>query len=107
MTKSTDNDIKRLIKDNKKPKVKKNKKKMKSVKKAFWSLIIWALIMQTYVMVMIAKLQDTGSLMVVAGIVFGEIIAFFIGYLNYSLKIDIKSMDMNFNPNYDDEKGKY
>lgn len=85
----------------------KKKRKMKSIKKAYWFLTVWALLMQSYVLIMIVKLQDTMSLSIVAGVVFGELVAFYLGYLKYSRDIDLKHMDKNYRPDYDNEEGKY
>lgn len=92
------------------PKVKakkRPKRKMKTNKKFFMWLTIWAMIMQTYVLVMIVELRDTMTLSIVAGVVFGEIVLFYLGYLKYTLNIDLKHMDKNYNPNYDEEKNIY
>lgn len=101
LSKLSEKDLQKLTNNRKK------RKRMKTNKKAFLLLTIWAMIIQTYVMVMIVRLKDTMSLSIITGVVFGEIIAFYLGYLKYSEKIDIKSMDMNFNPNYDEENNIY
>ena len=85
----------------------KPRRKMKTNKKFFMWLTIWAMIMQTYVLVMIVELRDTMTLGIVAGVVFGEIILFYLGYLKYALNIDLKHMDKNYNPNYDEENNLY
>lgn len=91
----------------KKEKKKKRKKKMKSVKKAMWFILIWALIIQLYVMFMIARLGDTMSLAILAGTVFTEAFAAFLAYLSYKTKINLKNMEMNFIPDYDDKNNLY
>ena len=91
---------------NKKDKAK-PKRKMKTNKKFFMWLTIWAMIMQTYVLAMIVYLSDTSTLAIVAGVVFGEIVLFYLGFLKYSLDIDLKHMEENYNPNYDEENNLY
>lgn len=85
----------------------KKRKRMTTSKKGFLLLTVWAMAIQTYVMIMIVKLQDTTSLAIITGVVFGEIIAFYLGYLKYSRDINLVHMDKNYNPNYDEENGLY
>ena len=85
----------------------KPKKKMKTNKKFFIWLTLWAMLMQTYVLVMIIHLKDPMTLSIVAGVVFGEVVLFFLGFLKYTLNIDLKHMDKNYNPNYDEENNLY
>lgn len=83
------------------------KKRMKTSKKMLVIFMIWSLLIQTYVMLMIAQLQDTTSLSIIAGVAFVEVIAFYISYLRYQYGINMKSMEMNYDPNYDENKGVY
>lgn len=85
----------------------KPKRKMKTNKKFFVWLTIWAMLIQTYVLVMIIELRDPMTLGIVAGVVFGEVVLFFLGFLKYTLNIDLKHMDKNYNPNYDEENNLY
>ena len=86
---------------------KQQKRKMKTSKKTLWFFLIWALLIQTYVMVMIVELKDTASLAIITGVVFVEVVAAYLGYLRYSYGINMKSMELNYDPNYDENKGVY
>jgi hypothetical protein len=83
------------------------KKRMQTSKKFLWIFVIWALIVQSYVMYMIAQLQDTTSLSIITGVVFVEVVGAYIAYLRYQYGINIKSMEMNFDPDYNEHKGVY
>lgn len=97
MDKLTETELKSLLKSTKK------KRKINTSKRGFILLTIWAMAIQTYVMIMIVKLQDTTSLAIITGVVFGEIIAFYLGYLKYSRDINLAHMDKNYIKNYDEE----
>jgi hypothetical protein len=56
---------------------------------------------------MIAQLQDTTSLSIITGVVFVEVVGAYIAYLRYQYGINIKSMEMDYDPNYDEHKGVY
>jgi hypothetical protein len=56
---------------------------------------------------MIAQLQDTTSLSIITGVVFVEVVGAYIAYLRYQYGINIKSMEMNFDPDYNEHKGVY
>ena len=98
MDKLTETELKSLLKSTKK------KRKVNTSKRGFILLTIWAMAIQTYVMIMIVKLQDTTSLAIITGVVFGEIIAFYLGYLKYSRDINLAHMDKNYIENYDEER---
>ena len=83
------------------------KKRMQTSKKFLWIFVIWALLIQTYVMWMIVQLQDTTSLSIITGVVFVEVVGAYIAYLRYQYGINMKSMEMNFDPDYDENKGVY
>ena len=80
---------------------------MQTSKKFLWIFVIWALLIQTYVMWMIVQLQDTTSLSIITGVVFVEVVGAYIAYLRYQYGINMKSMEMNFDPDYDENKGVY
>lgn len=109
MSEFTKADIKKMkavIKSENKAK-KKKKKRLNTSKLGFLLLSIWAMAVQTYVMIMIVKLHDTTSLAIITGVVFGEIIAFYLGYLKYSRDINLAHMDKNYIPNYDSQEEDY
>lgn len=81
------------------------KRKMQTSKKFLWIFVMWALFIQTYVMVMIVALRDTMSLSIITGVVFIEAVGAYFGYLKYNYGINIKAMEENFDPNYDDNHG--
>jgi len=83
------------------------KRKMKTSKKLLYIFLTWVILIQAYVLYMIVQLQDTVSLSIVAGVAFVEAIALYVGYLRYNYGINLKSMEMNYDPNYDDNKGVY
>ena len=83
------------------------KKKMQTSKKLVWLALMWVVVIQIYVMVMIDKLGDTMSLGILATTVFAQFLTAIKLYFDYNAKINLKSMEMDFNPNYDDEEGIY
>lgn len=83
------------------------KRRMKDSKKLLRALLIWTLFMQSYVMVMIVRLHDTQSLAIITGVVFLQATAAYLGYLKYNYGINIKAMEQNFDPNYDENNGVY
>lgn len=105
-TKADIKKMKSIIKKEGKTK-RKNKKRLNTSKLGFLLLSIWAMGIQTYVMIMIAKLHDTTSLAIITGVVFGEVIAFYLGYLKYSKDINLMHMEKNYIPNYDDQEEDY
>lgn len=110
MSEFTKADIKKMkavIKNESKAKKKRRKKRMNTSKLGFLFLSIWAMAIQTYVMIMIVKLHDTNSLAIITGVVFGEVIAFYLGYLKYSRDINLMHMEKNYIPNYDDQEDDY
>lgn len=88
-------------------KCKTKKKRMKESKKLVRALLIWTLVMQTYVMLMIGWLRDTQSLAIITGVVFLQATAAYLGYLRYNYGINLKAMEEHFDPNYDENKGVY
>ncbi len=105
LTKADIKKMKSIIK--KEGKTKKKRKRLNTSKLGFLLLTIWAMTVQTYVMIMIVKLHDTTSLAIITGVVFGEIIAFYLGYLKYSKDINLMHMEKNYIPNYDEQEEDY
>jgi len=83
------------------------KRKMKTSKKLLYIYFSWVLVIQTYVLFMVAKLQDTVSLAIITGAVFTEAVILYVGYLRYQYGINLKSMEINYDPNYDENRGVY
>ena len=98
----TEKELEKMLKEKKKNK---KKRRMKTANKGLFFLIIWALIIQSYVMIMIAKLGDTTSLSILAGTAFTEAFGAYLAWLKYKEKINLKHMEKNYNPNYDEEEG--
>ena len=80
---------------------------MKTSKKAFWLFLTWCGCVQLFCAYMIYKMQDPTSLAIFTSTSVVEPVAIYKFYLGYNKDINIKDMDMNYNPNYDSERGLY
>ena len=83
------------------------KRRMKTSRKLLYIFAAWGLILQLYVLVMVWMLRDTMSLGIITGVAFAEMVVIYLGYLRYQYGINLKSMEMNYDPHYDDNQGVY
>ena len=87
--------------------LKKKKKRMSSNKKALFLAFAICAVLIVFTMLMIATGRDTGSLSILATAGVGILPIFYGIYNKAETKINLKHMEENYNPNYDEEKGIY
>lgn len=88
-------------------KPKKKKKRMSSNKKALFLAFGICGVLLTFTMLMIYLEKDTSSLSILATAGVGILPIFYNIYNKAETKINLKHMEENYNPNYDEEKGIY
>lgn len=86
---------------------KKQKRRMKFGKKVLASAFIACAVLVIFTMAMIYTGKDTTSLTILAGAGVGILPVMYGIYDNYNTKINLKHMEENYIPNYDEERGIY
>lgn len=86
---------------------KKGRRKMKTGKKALYSAIVICITILFFTMAMIYLEKDTGSLSILATASVGILPVMYGIYDFNSTKINLKHMEENYIPNYDDKQGIY
>lgn len=85
----------------------KKKRRMKFEKKSLIGVFFLCGILIAFTMWMIFQGKDTTSLTILAGAGVGCIAFVYERYEKYSNQINLKHMDMNYIPDYDERKGIY
>lgn len=88
-------------------KVKREARRMKTGKKALYSAYVICISLLAFTMIMIALGKDTTSLTILAGAGVGILPIMYGIYDHYNTKINLKHMEENYIPNYDEEEGIY
>lgn len=83
------------------------RKRMKSGKKALFLAFGICIVLIIFVMAMIFLGKDTSSLQILATAGVGILPVMYGIYENYSTKINLKHMEENYDPNYDENHGIY
>lgn len=107
MTETSNKDIKRLVKNNNMAKPIKSKKKMKTSKKAFWLGMTMSIGLIIFSAVMILMDKDTSTVSIFGGAGVACIPVLFGIYERYSNQLSLKHMEMDYNPNYDNDNNLY
>lgn len=84
-----------------------SKRKLKTGKKALGAAFTICGILLIFTMVMIVLEKDTTSLQIIAAAGVGILPIMYGIYDHYNTKINLKHMEENYNPNYDEERGIY
>lgn len=84
-----------------------SKKRMKFGKKALVAAFVICVILIIFTMAMVYMGKDTTSLTILAAAGVGILPVMYGIYDHYNTKINLKHMQENYNPNYDDERGIY
>lgn len=84
-----------------------NKKRMKTGKKVLAAAFALCSILIIFTMIMICMDKDTTSLSILATAGVGILPVMYGIYDNFNTKINLKHMEKNYNPNYDEERGIY
>jgi len=90
-----------------KKKREKEKRRMKTGKKALYSAYVICIALIAFTMIMIALGKDTTSLTVLATAGVGVLPVFYGIYDYHNTKINLKHMDENYISNYDEQEGIY
>lgn len=80
----------------------KKKKRLQTIKLALWLFVVWCLAIQIYCLIMIWRTGDSTSLSILTGASVGELVAIFKIYSDHSTKEKLKHMEMNYDPNYNE-----
>lgn len=97
----TEKELKALLKQ------KKKKRRMKTGKKAFWAGMIMSIALIVFSAIMVVLDKDTQTVAIFAGAGVACIALLFGIYEKHSTKINLKHMEKNYIPNYDEERGLY
>lgn len=84
---------------------KRKRRRMPTSKKALWLFVTWCLVIQIFCLVMIWRTGDSNSLAIFAGSSTAELIAVYKIYSDNSKAEKIKHMEMNYDPNYNENHG--
>ena len=76
---------------------------MATSKKAMWLFVTWCLAIQVFCLIMIWRTGDSNALSIFAGSSVAELIAVYKIYTDHSKAEKLKHMEMNYNPNYNEE----
>lgn len=85
----------------------KDKKRMKTGKKAMWTGMFVCVVLIVFSMVMVVIDKDTNTTSLLAGAGVAAIPFLFGIYEKYSTEISLKHMEENYIPNYDEKNGLY
>lgn len=85
--------------------LKKRRKRMATSKKVMWLFVTWCLVIQVFCLVMIWRTGDSAALSIFAGASVGELVAVYKIYSDNSKAEKLKHMEMNYNPQYNEEHG--
>ena len=85
----------------------KKRKRMKSGKKALFLAFVICILLMVFTMVMIALEKDTSSLEILATAGVGILPVMYGIYEHSNTKINLKHMEENYEPDYDEKHGIY